>query len=388
VLGVLLAGCGGEVGTTVPPEAPVVLAPAVSPIDPTDAGVEEDAFEPDAGHDAGRARRVRVESGPGALFDPSEDDAIVERLRNEEIVGVERGRGGRSVAFRLTLASGARAYFKPEQSFSGTHWYAEIAAFHLDRLLRLHRTAPSTGRVIPWSVLEPALVGDPHASEVVVREDGTVHGVIVAWIEERLVPIAPPSRWEQDLRLTEHVGVFPFVPPRALLRAHTAFMSVDAGIAPGDADVPDALAPDLAHVEEPSPWDRELRAAELSNLVVFDFLIHNGDRWGGNYTNVRTRGVDGPIIYLDNAAGFSRRRARLTTLDLRLLFVERYDATLLRRVRRLDLGALRDRLATEPLAPILDDQQLAHFEERRLAFVEHVDTLAERLGSERVLAWQ
>ena len=363
-------------------------SPVVAEPESIDAGVEDDAFEPaDAGRDAGRVRRARVESEPGELFDPSEDEAIVERLRTEEIVSVERGRGGRSVAFRLTLASGARAYFKPEQSFSGTHWYAEIAAFHLDRLLRLHRTAPSTGRVIPWSVLEPALAGDPRASEVTVREDGTVRGVIVAWIDERLVPIAPPAGWEQDLRLTEHVGAFPFVPPRALLRAHTAFVSLDGGVAPTDADALDAFTPDDGDVGDGTLWDGERRAAELSSLIVFDFLIHNGDRWGGNYTNVRTRGVDGPIIYLDNAAGFSRRRARLTTLDLRLFFVERYDATLLRRVRRLAPEALHDRLAAEPLAPILDDTQLEHFEERRLAFLAHVDGLTERLGAEQVLAW-
>ncbi len=366
--------------------------------EPTDASVSPDGFQVvDAGRDAGRPRRARrVEAEVGTLFDPDEDDAILERLRSEEIVGIERGRGGRSVAFRVTLASGARAYFKPEQTFSGTHWYAEIAAFHLDRLLGLNRTAPSTGRVVPYALLEPALVGDARAGEVIIGADGNVRGVLVDWIDERLVPIDPPPGWERDLRVTEHVGAFPFVPPRALMRAHAAFLAIDAGVPPdaaADAALDTGDAGELAegdaatHEEAVDLWDEEERAAELSSLIVFDFLIHNGDRWGGSFTNARTRGVGGPLVYLDNAAGFSRRRARLTTLDLRLLFVERYEATVVRRIRRLEPAALGARLSADPLAPILDDAQLAHFEERRLALVEHVDGLVERLGRDRVLPW-
>lgn len=372
-----------------------VPAVAIVPTEeiPLDAGASEDAFEVDAGRDAGPRRRARrIEAEAGALFSPVDDAAVLERLRAEEIVAVERGRGGRSVALRVTLASGARAYFKPEQTFSGTHWYAEIAAFHLDRLLRLNRTAPSTGRILPWSLLAPAVADDPRAHEVVVGEDGNVRGVLVAWIDERLVPIAPPTGWERDLRLTEHVGVFPFVPPATLLRSHTAFLALDAGPAPLDGGTGDAgpLWQGDGGVEDSEPdggWEGERRAAELSTLIVFDFLIHNGDRWGGNFTNVRTRGAQGPIVYLDNAAGFSRRRARLTTLDLRLRYVERYEAGVVRRIRRLEDGALRERLAEDPLAPILDDEQLAHFEERRLALLEHVDAVVARLGRERAMAW-
>lgn len=391
----VMVGACVELEPSVQSEAPMPLPETVvEEVEAADAAVVDDAFEgEDVGHDAGRLRRVRrTESTPGTLFVPADDEAVIERLRTEEIVLVERGRGGRSVAFRFTLASGARAYFKPEQTFSGTHWYAEIAAFHLDRLIALNRTAPSTGRVVPWALLEPALAGDPRASEVIVGDDGLVRGVIVAWIDERLVPIEPPAGWAEDLRLTHHVGVFPFVPPAALLRAHTAFLALDAGVISSDASADDAgpasnLDGSVDAGMTARSWSADRRAAELSTLVVFDFLIHNGDRWGGNFTNVRTRGVDGPIVYLDNAAGFSRRRARLTTLDLRLLFVERFEAGVIRRIRRLDEDALRDRLATEPLAPILDDDQLAHFEERRSALLAHVDATAERLGRERVLAW-
>ena len=39
----------------------------------------------------------------------------------------ERGRGGRSLGFRLTFEDGSRGYFKPDQAFNGMSWNAEIA---------------------------------------------------------------------------------------------------------------------------------------------------------------------------------------------------------------------------------------------------------------------
>jgi len=380
-------------GCTTAPTAPKRLAvpepvstrPIAVDQGPSDAAVLADA--PDSS-DAPTRRVLRVD--PAELFDPARDRAILEALRSEEIVAVERGRGGRSLAFRVTLASGARAYFKPEQTFSGTHWYAEIAAFHLDRALGIHRTAPSTGRVLPWALLEPAAIGDGRIDEIVVGEDGMVRGVLVAWIEERLVPLDPPDDWMADLRITAAAGTTPFVPARELrrLRGTPDAALLDAGTL-ADADVGASGALDAGPIDASAAngWDRERRAAELSDLILFDFLIHNGDRWGGGFTNVRTRGADGPLVYLDNAAGFSRRRARLTTLDLRLTYVQRFGSALVRRLRRFELDGYEQRLATDPLAPVLDEQQLAHLEERRVAALAHVDALVEVHGRERVLAW-
>ncbi len=355
-----------------------------------DGGLDGSVVAPvDVGTDARRATRRSATTRAGTLFDPAHDAAELERLAHEEIVGVERGRGGRSVAFRITFADGSRGYFKPEQTFSGTHWYAEIAAFHLDRLLGTNRVAPSTGRVVPWASLAPALEGDDHADEVVVADDGAVRGVMIAWIEERLLPIDPPAQWDRDLRLGAWEGPYPFVAPGPLRRA-IAEQAQREPLDGGDGGTVDAGLEDApldGEVAEVEGWDRESRAAELSSLIVFDFLTHNADRWGGGFTNVRIRGEAGPLIYLDNAAGFSRRRARLSTLDTRLEFVQRFERALVRRVRRLDVGELRERLASDPLAPVLDDEQLEHLEQRRVAVIAHVDALVTEHGEERVLAW-
>ncbi len=387
LLAAALLACGGEEERSGPPapspgEPVEQLAIEEPHAEEPDASVAVDAAVPPDAH----TRTARQREGSG-LFDPREDDAILRALREEEIVAVERGRGGRSLAFRISLANGARAYFKPEQTFSGTHWYAEIAAFHLDRALELHRTAPATGRSIPWAMLAPAAEGDPRVPEIVVGEDGMVRGAAIAWMEGRLVPIQPPEGWQDTLRSSATLGPSPFVAIRELRAAERA-ASMDAGVA--DAASPEAgpieTGPDAAGSGDDG-WEDEARAAELSDLVVFDFLSHNGDRWGGGFTNVRTLGVGGPLVYLDNGAGFSRRRARLTVLDARLAFVERFHAQTLRRLQRLEIARYAERLASDPLAPILDERQLEHLEERRVAAVVHIEALVAERGRDAVLPW-
>ena len=44
------------------------------------------------------------------------------------------------------------------------------------------------------------------------------------------------------------------------------------------------------------------------------------------------------------------------------------------------------RIGRDPLAPLLDEQQREHLEERRTHLLEYVDGLVERFGAERVLS--
>src|SRR5688572_6912867 len=57
-------------------------------------------------------------------FFTREDAPIRSALLGTDISEVERGRGGRSLGFKITLADGTRGYFKPDQTFGGMSWYA------------------------------------------------------------------------------------------------------------------------------------------------------------------------------------------------------------------------------------------------------------------------
>lgn len=315
------------------------------------------------------APRARHE--PRAAFFDVADAPILEVLAHGRIVRIERGGGGRSVAFRLTFADGSRGYFKPEQTFSGTRPLAEIAAFHLDRALGLGRVPATVGRRIHLDRLLPH-VAPERLSELLVDDDGFVRGSISWWIPERLVPLRMGLGFERWLRFDGPLPITPFQRVRAYAALASGEVAIDDARIDG-ADLGRALAPDL-----------ESRPGELSDLVLFDYLIQNADRWGGDFTNVRTRGEGGPLVFLDNAGGFPPGPARLSVMDTRLGAVERFRAPTIEAITALDVDTLRERVASDPGGYALDADDLADLEVRRRALLAHVDEVRAR----RADTWQ
>jgi hypothetical protein len=133
--------------------------------------------------------------------------------------------------------------------------------------------------------------------------------------------------------------------------------------------------------------DTEGRPAELSDLIVFDYLTQNVDRWGGDFTNVRSRGLGGPLIYMDNGAGFWLGEQRLGLMEARLKALQRFRRSTIDAVRKLDVDRFSVRLQGDPLAPVLNEKQLDGLAQRRRAVIEHVDTMVTRFGEARVFAW-
>lgn len=359
----------------------------------------------DAGHDAGAVDSgppedphvVRGLRGGGSFFERPDGD-IRERLATLELAHVERGYGGRSVAFKIRLSDGTQGYYKPNQRFSAAHWWSEVASYHLDREMHLGRVPPVVSRRLRWDVLRRSAPNDERFSEVIVDEDGTMCGSFSYWIPDRLSPVHLPSGWERWLRVAGHYGTTtPFQRPReyvAALHGDQAASAADAGAAPVGAtpgDVPPSApastdAPptnneptgEVSHAgAEP---DRQDRDAELSDLVVFDFLTQNTDRWGGGNANVLTRG-GGAIVFLDNAAGFPQRGpSRLGLMDARLRVVQRFRGRTLAALRNLDIHALERRMRFEPCAPILDSTQLSALEERRRAVLQRANEMQTQYG--------
>jgi len=321
------------------------------------------------------------------------DAPTLAHLRGGDIAQVERGRGGRSAAFKITLSDGTKGYYKPEQTFSAAHWYAEIAAFHLDRELGLGRVPPVVGRRFEWSALRRYISGDSRASEVIVGEDGTVRGCLVWWIPDRLFPWRVGSGWERWVRMQgwPSTAITPFQRARMYVDQQHARRAVEeGGEPPPDPTVTPAAGAEPAPAARrrhgaPTP-DMPERPSELSDMVLFDYLTNNIDRWGGGNANVLTRGRPGALVFLDNAAGFTPRQARNGIMDARLHVVQRFRRALVDAIRALDVHHYAARLATDPLAPVLTDEQLADLETRRRALLEHVADTEHRYG-DGVYAW-
>jgi hypothetical protein len=289
-----------------------------------------------------------------------DDEPIRRALLEARIEKVTKGSGGRSLAFKLTFENGLMGYFKPEQTFA-TNWYSELASYYLDRELGLGRVPPAIGRRIEWQQLAAHAASDK-LDEAVIR-GGIVRGSVVFWLVDAPQPVELPEGWASVLRIEQRPYVSPFQSLSEYRRA----------LKRGARSLP---VPEL---------DPE-RAAELSDLVVFDHLIGNIDRWSRNLVNVRTTGAAKRLVFLDNANGFEVKRVPSKLLAARLAAVERFRKTTIEALRAFDRSKFERRMAKDPLRPLLNAAQLAQLEERRAEVLEHVATLERRHGNQ-VLPW-
>jgi hypothetical protein len=188
----------------------------------------------------------------------------------------------------------------------------------------------------------------------------------VWWIPGGLDALHLPDGWERWIRVQRLLPVSPFQRPaqvRAALRRDAA--------------------PRAHHSRHRDP-DAPTRPGDLSDLIVFDYLTSNVDRWGGGFTNVRVRSGDGALVYLDNGAGFWPR-ARLGLMDRRLEALQRFRRSTVEKLEAFDIDHYRARLATDPLSPVIDEARIQGVEERRQAVLEHVHALVSRYGEDAVL---
>ena len=57
--------------------------------------------------------------------------------------------------------------------------------------------------------------------------------------------------------------------------------------------------------EPPRRTEHVVAGEDRSDLLIFDYLVQNVDRWGGDFTNVRSRANDGPLVFLDSAEQYT-----------------------------------------------------------------------------------
>lgn len=308
---------------------------------------------------------------PSFLGEP--DRARVGALRSGRIESVSKGKGGRSLAFKIELSDGTIGYFKPEQSFSAAHWYSELAAYYLDRQLGLGRVPPTTGRVLPWSELKAAAAGDRRVPELEIGKGGATRGAFIWWIPERLERLRLGRNWERWVRIDPELPITPYQRPKDY--------RADLNRRPG---VREATDPSRPEASEPDTADR---AAELSDMILFDYLTQNVDRWGGDFTNVRTRTRTGPLVFLDNGAGFWLGQQQLGLMEARLQALQRFRRSTVEAVRELDVDRFAAALSKDPLAPVLNRKQLDGLRARRQAVLDHVERLTAQHGESQVLPW-
>ena len=309
------------------------------------------------------------------------DGPVLEALSSRAIARIEKGRGGRSLGFRITLEGGQKGYFKAEQTFSAANWFGEVASYHLDRMLGIGRVPAVVSRSFPWERLSPSAGTDVRKPEIIVR-NGQVRGAFVAWVNGNLRPMDHQPGWERWVRVKywPSTAVSPFQRPAVWKH------QLDQARIHGSEWRPKEERLRRRNLR-PEP-DRPDRPAELSDLMVFDYLTRNLDRWGGENANVLVRGGgSGPLIFLDNGAAFEAGDVRPSLMEARLHVLQRFRRRTIEAVRAFDLKRFEARLARESVTPVLSRAQLNALETRRRALLEWVAEMEEVHG-EAIWAWE
>ncbi len=312
-------------GDPPPPSAPVASAPPVPP--------------PPVASSPAVVAPV-VDAGPATL-----GEYLVAKVVSGKSIGHT------SVVLKLKLEGGLTAAYKPASTRGPLRYKGEIAAYRLAMALGLANVPPVLPRSFSKEELERALGGkDTEAGALVAKEaiaapDGDVAGALIPWL-----PHLDFLALEQDPLLSEWKGWLN-----------------------GPAEPPPA---------------KKRRAAEVSNLIVFDYITGNWDRWsGGNigFDKERDR-----VLFIDNDGAFydDPPKGPLDAQEARLKSVRRFSRSLVTRLRAMDMRAIAATMGIENGQPLLSEKALRGVVSRRDAALKIIDDRMAASGAPSTLVFE
>jgi hypothetical protein len=277
-----------------------------------------------------------------------EDDFLIARLRSQPIVRVKFNKGGSSLSFRVDFADGSRAAFKPAQTNLQTIPRKEVAAYRINRLLGLGAVPPATPRMVSrtdiFSHLHPETVPmlPRIRGETIFDPRGNTAGVMMYW-----VPII------KDSGLDTPEG----------LRESTRWLTQGQVI----------------------PDEKHALAAQVSDLLVFDFLTSNPDRTSGG--NLLTNEDGSRLLFMDNTLSFFIEPQGNEKTRSVLARSQRFSRRLVQALDRISEETLTAILAqaSEGDYEILTKPEIRAVVSRRDYIQKYVDGLVATYGASEVL---
>jgi Golgi casein kinase, C-terminal, Fam20 len=280
---------------------------------------------------------------------------IVSALHERKAVSM-KPIGTSSVVFKVDLDGAIDAAFRPENRLNPRGHLAELSAFRVGQLLGLHNVAPAVARSFPLADVEKLLLSSYRdrwpglRDALLVREGNLVSGVCVYWITDL-----------QELGIDTPEGV----------KRWARWLAQDGAL----PDSPGTLA----------------LARQISDMLVFDYLIGNFDRFSG--ANAQGNAAEGRLYLRDhNMAFFEPLRPQHHHRVLaRLKRVQRFSRRLVELLRGLTEQRLTDALRNDedPVrGPLLTKGQMASLLDRKRAILSYVSALIERHGEHNVLTFE
>jgi hypothetical protein len=283
------------------------------------------------------------------------DEALLASLRASPLVAVKLNRGGSSLSLRADLENGSRAACKPNQVHLHSQPRREIAAYRVNRLLGLSSVPPAIGRRFSAAEMADRFRPDKardrarFLAEAVPERDGSLVSEMSWWVPD----LAPATLDGFQIDSTEGVVTW------------KRYLTVGVDIAPASLPV----------------------VAQVSDLVLFDFVINNSDRWSGG--NLKSTQKGRTLVFLDNTLSFGGDPNGHTRVRTYLFRSQKFSRRLIERLRRLDQGQLEEALTSdiEPFQQLLERNEIRAVLKRRDYAMRYIDELIEQHGEDAVLAF-
>jgi hypothetical protein len=279
-----------------------------------------------------------------------EQDALLAQLRQAALLDFKPV-GSTSTVFRVGLAASIDMAFKSQTRERPRGPVAEVAAYRVARCLGLDSVPPATLRRVPVEQLRDGLVPDARAGwpeiEQHLRVDaqGSVLGAAIYWV---------PAL--HDVGIDTGMGI----------RQWSEWLTLGGQI----------------------PAEARMLMAQLSTMLLFDYLIANWDRFSGG--NAKGDAAARVLYLRDHDSAFApaiQPAVQRRVLD-RMLRAERFSRSFYRALRALTQAELEGCLAGESTTePLLSRAQLDALFDRRETVVSHVASLIELHGADRVLVF-
>ncbi|XP_020284605.1 extracellular serine/threonine protein CG31145 [Pseudomyrmex gracilis] len=319
-------------------------------------------------------------------------DQLLHEMATKPILHVVQKEGGTQLKLVIDYGDNMQALFKPmrfprEQQTLPNHFYftdferhtAEIASFHLDRLLGFRRAMPVTGRTLNVTTEIYQIADGELLKTFFVSPAGNLcfHGKCSYYCDTAHAVCGNPDTLEGSFAA--------FLPDKALAVRKAwrhpwrrSYHKRKKAQWEHDSDY-------CAVVREIPPYDEGRRLLDLMDMAVFDFLTGNMDRH--HYETFRIFGNDTFTLHLDHGRGFGKPFHDETSILAPLLQCCMIRQTTLATLLRFHNGpmplsaAMRQSMARDPVTPVLWEPHLEALDRRIDIILKAIRLCIERENS-------
>uniref|UniRef100_A0A8D2B815 FAM20 C-terminal domain-containing protein n=1 Tax=Sciurus vulgaris TaxID=55149 RepID=A0A8D2B815_SCIVU len=314
--------------------------------------------------------------------------AIMHAMATKKIIKADVGYKGTQLKALLILEGGQKVVFKPKrysrdyvvegEPYAGYDRHnAEVAVFHLDRILGFRRAPLVVGRFVNLRTeIKPVATEQLLSTFLAVGNNTCFYGKCY-YCRETEPACADGDTMEGSVTLW-----LPDVWPLQKHRHPWGRTYREGKLARWEYDESYCDA-----VKKTSPYDSGPRFLDIIDTSVFDYLIGNADRH--HYESFQDDEGASMLILLDNAKSFGN-----PSLDERSILAPLYQCCIIRvstwnrlnyLKNRVLKSALKSAMAHDPISPVLSDPHLDAVDQRLLNVLATVKQCTDQFGMDPVL---